>query len=306
MFDTMKIAGVIKQARIDRNMTQMQLADAMGVSYQAVSNWERGNSMPDISKLEDLCRALDITVEQLLGMETRTAEAVNKVIHEEDLTVEELKEVAPVLPPEEVRERVEANREWFMPDLSFLGEISDKLKEKFGNVHSIHIENSGEKSKRKKVRDLSDLADLAAFLDEAYLGDLVLEAAEISLDGIDDLAPFLSEETLEKVVEIARPEDLEELADIACHLSEKALDLLARRLEAAGEWELIADTACFLSEQTLDALVDRLIAGEFDPEEMDDISDLYPFLSQASLKKLAKYLIDRRDLEALEDLIPFV
>ena len=32
MFDTMKIAGVIKQARIDKNMTQMQLADAMGVS----------------------------------------------------------------------------------------------------------------------------------------------------------------------------------------------------------------------------------------------------------------------------------
>ena len=44
MFDTMKIAAVIKQARIDRNMTQMQLADAMGVSYQAVSNWERGVS----------------------------------------------------------------------------------------------------------------------------------------------------------------------------------------------------------------------------------------------------------------------
>ena len=54
MFDTMKIAAVIKQARIDRNMTQMNLADAMGVSYQAVSNWERGNSMPDIAKLEDL------------------------------------------------------------------------------------------------------------------------------------------------------------------------------------------------------------------------------------------------------------
>ena len=44
MFDTVMIGKKIKQARIDRNMTQMNLADAMGVSYQAVSNWERGGS----------------------------------------------------------------------------------------------------------------------------------------------------------------------------------------------------------------------------------------------------------------------
>ena len=80
MFDTMKIAAIIKEARINKDMTQMNLADAMGVSYQAVSNWERGNSMPDIAKLEDLCRVLGLTVEQLLGMEHPAAAAVEKVI----------------------------------------------------------------------------------------------------------------------------------------------------------------------------------------------------------------------------------
>ena len=302
MFDTMKIAAVIKQARIDRNMTQMNLADAMGVSYQAVSNWERGNSMPDISKLEDLCRVLDITVEQLLGMET--AGTVNKVIHEEPLTVEELKEVAPVLPPEEVRERVEASRDRFMPDLSFLEEISDRLKETFGTGKKDR--KAEKKAQKKQCRDLSSLAELAPFLDEAYLAELVLEAVEISLDGIDELAPFLSEETLEKVVEKARSTDLEELADIACHLNDQSLETLLRRYEAAGEWEMIGEIACFLPESALDGLVDRLIAGEFDPEELDELSDLYPFLSQTALKKLAKYLMDRRELEALEELMPFV
>ena len=72
MFDTMMIGKKIKQARIDQNMTQMNLADAMGVSYQAVSNWERGNSMPDISKLADLCAALHISVNELLGIESPT------------------------------------------------------------------------------------------------------------------------------------------------------------------------------------------------------------------------------------------
>ena len=65
MFDTNTVAKNIKEARIGKNMTQMDLADAMGVSYQAVSNWERGNSMPDISKIPDLCKLLDLDLNRL-------------------------------------------------------------------------------------------------------------------------------------------------------------------------------------------------------------------------------------------------
>lgn len=65
MFDTMKVAGAIREARISKNMTQMNLADEMGVSYQAVSNWERGSSMPDIGKLEELCQILELSLEQV-------------------------------------------------------------------------------------------------------------------------------------------------------------------------------------------------------------------------------------------------
>lgn len=87
MFDTMMIAKKIKQARIHKNMTQMNLADELGVSFQAVSNWERGNSMPDISKLADLCNVLGITVNELLGVEEKSTAAVTKVMEEEELTV---------------------------------------------------------------------------------------------------------------------------------------------------------------------------------------------------------------------------
>ena len=41
MFDTRIVSKRIREARIAQNMTQMALADAMDVSYQAVSNWER-------------------------------------------------------------------------------------------------------------------------------------------------------------------------------------------------------------------------------------------------------------------------
>lgn len=112
MFDTMKVAKKIRQARIAQNLTQMNLADAMGVSYQAVSNWERGNSMPDISKLEDLCQILHLSPAELLGMENSESAAVTRIMTQEDasLTAEELSELAPVLPPVQVKEQAKKQK----------------------------------------------------------------------------------------------------------------------------------------------------------------------------------------------------
>lgn len=44
MFNMQKIGRKISELRKDKNMTQMELADQMGISFQAVSNWERGVS----------------------------------------------------------------------------------------------------------------------------------------------------------------------------------------------------------------------------------------------------------------------
>ena len=70
MFNTVLVGQKIAELRKQKNMTQMELADLMGVSYQAVSNWERGNSMPDIAKLGDLAKALEVSIDMLLGNET--------------------------------------------------------------------------------------------------------------------------------------------------------------------------------------------------------------------------------------------
>lgn len=43
--DMKKIGRQIAQARREKDMTQMELADQMNVSFQAVSNWERGGSL---------------------------------------------------------------------------------------------------------------------------------------------------------------------------------------------------------------------------------------------------------------------
>ena len=45
MFDMKQIGKKITNLRKENNMTQMELADKLGISFQAVSNWERGGSL---------------------------------------------------------------------------------------------------------------------------------------------------------------------------------------------------------------------------------------------------------------------
>lgn len=52
--------------RQNANMTQEELALKTGVTPQAVSKWERGQSLPDIGLLADLCRVLDVSADLLL------------------------------------------------------------------------------------------------------------------------------------------------------------------------------------------------------------------------------------------------
>ncbi|MBR1861902.1 MAG: helix-turn-helix transcriptional regulator [Lachnospiraceae bacterium] len=59
----------IQSLRKEKNMTQRELADKLGVSDKAVSKWETGKSMPDTALFEPLCREFGISVNELLAAE---------------------------------------------------------------------------------------------------------------------------------------------------------------------------------------------------------------------------------------------
>ena len=64
--DAVKTGTLIRKCRTEKNYTQKQLAEMINVSAYAVSKWENGRGMPDISLLEDLAHALDISIEELV------------------------------------------------------------------------------------------------------------------------------------------------------------------------------------------------------------------------------------------------
>ncbi len=65
------IGKFISACRKEKGLTQMQLAEKLNITNRAVSKWETGKSMPDVSLMLDLCNILDITVNELLSGERR-------------------------------------------------------------------------------------------------------------------------------------------------------------------------------------------------------------------------------------------
>ena len=67
--DQLKIGKFIAECRKTKNLTQMQLAEKLGITDKAISKWERGIAMPDSSTMLELCDILGINVNELLSGE---------------------------------------------------------------------------------------------------------------------------------------------------------------------------------------------------------------------------------------------
>lgn len=211
MIDMNKVARNIKNARTRKNMTQLELADIVGVSYQAVSNWERGNSMPDIGKITDIAKALDLDVSELLGDDSGST-VIKKVLDNKDesLTAEELKEVAPMLPPNEVKEKVEK--------ISEEGTL---------NLHA--------------------LVEFAPFLDDDYLDEIADRVGTAQIKDLVSLAPFLSDEALDKIVDKAIASgDVSKLTGAACFLGRDSLKKITEFLLKSDDSKTMSKFTMYL------------------------------------------------------------
>lgn len=67
--DQIKIGQFIAKMRKEKNYTQRQLADILGISDKTVSKWETGNGLPEVSLMMPLCETLNISVNELLSGE---------------------------------------------------------------------------------------------------------------------------------------------------------------------------------------------------------------------------------------------
>jgi transcriptional regulator with XRE-family HTH domain len=220
MFDTVRIGQTIKALRQKKDLTQMNLADELGVSYQAVSNWERGNSMPDISKLKDLAGVLGCTIDELLGNSPET-EWVKSTINAEDVSqpaespdLATLANVAPLLKPTQAESLLERT---------------------LNSLSSLSIE---------------DVIPLAPFLSDEYLDQLIdqVDVTDSGVRSVAGLAPFLNDKSLERLVDkMIAAGQADRCQSLYPFLSQGVLQKLATELVKKGGVKALSSLAPFLS-----------------------------------------------------------
>lgn len=253
MFDMIKVGRNIARLRGQAGITQMGLADKLGISYQAVSNWERGNSMPDIAKLPELAEIFGVSIEEILdeGKATTLISSLlenksGEYLQQHEVSAEDISGIAPLLKMEQVDEVFE--------------QVKDKVS-------------------------LSGLVPLAPFLSEEVLDGCARKAMEGgSLSDLVPLAPYLSEEVLDgcarKAVEGG---SLSDLVPLAPYLSEEVLDECALQAMHEGRLSDLVPLAPFLSDEVLNKCARKVISSG----KLGDLTPLLPYLESDTVDKIA-------------------
>lgn len=98
--DQIKIGRFIAELRKEQNMTQKKLAEKLGITDRAVSKWENGRGLPDVSLLKPLCEILGISVTELLNGErteevtvTKTEETVYEILSDREKQIKNTQRV---------------------------------------------------------------------------------------------------------------------------------------------------------------------------------------------------------------------
>lgn len=89
--DQIKIGKFIQELRKQKNLTQITLAEKLGITDKAISKWERGVAMPDTSIMVELCEILGVSVNELLSGERIDINSENQ--KNERLIIEMAKEL---------------------------------------------------------------------------------------------------------------------------------------------------------------------------------------------------------------------
>jgi len=243
-FDMNEIGKRISNHRKKMDMTQTELADKLGISFQAVSNWERGQSMPDISKLPELSQILDCSIDDILGNTAPiTAAICNDEIENKEITAEELANEAPILKPSQV----------------------DDLYE---NI--------------VKSDDISELKCLFPFLGEDFCDELFEKYCEKGFEFVPgSLIPHVSSKTLQKtVIKAYKPGELKQLRRFLPYLSAECLNEIAKSEYEHSGLSGFSSIAPYMSSENLAAFA----ADSINKHGIGSIKHIAPFLSSDFLK----------------------
>lgn len=272
MFNMEKVGRNIAELRKKCNMTQMELADKMGISFQAVSNWERGTSMPDISKLPELAEIFGVTIDQLLGEKSEIVESAAKgdmktYLENNEVPMEEIRNAAPILKPDQVD----------------------------GIVESELVEGD------KKV-SLHDIEDILPFVGRDVVNKLARKMAENGeYKDLDYVLPFASNDVINEIA-LKMISEHKNIGDIAHFVSKDIIREHAENLYKESGLRALEDIIPFIPKDLLRQIAEM----EYAKNGLRNFDSLAPFLNDDYLNDLARNAIKLQGIKAISDIAPFL
>ena len=288
MFDTVTIGRKIAELRKAHNMTQFELADALGISFQAVSNWERGASMPDISKLPELAETFGVTIDEVLG---KNNPAIVQLAHGETIdtraaTPEEIEEAAMIAKPSQLEKTVADN--------------FDSMTDAAASASSPESEDKtpGENGEKSESHDYGVLKVLLPYLNDSDVARLAREALAKG-KSIGIFLPFMDEKSVDELAQSAFEKGgIDAITSYLPFMSDDKVDgMLAI---AAQRGDSIAYLLPFASDSAVDACADEYAA------QGRDAAILLPFMSDDKVLRLARLVCKRDGTGALKKYLPFL
>lgn len=266
MFNMTRIGATIARHRKENNMTQMELADLMGISFQAVSNWERGLSMPDISKLPELAQLFGVSIDELLGQEAplvKSAAEGTLDAYDKPISPEEVAQAAPILKPDQVEHLADKlplaeSFDVIAPLLPFMSTRKvDALLQRaiqedsdaWGQVAVFASTGAVDEAARQLSASGKSFCHLAPFMSTRIIDQLALEAAERN-ELLMDIVPFVSNGVIDSIALQGG-----NVAALAPFMSSEALNRCA--IQRLQHGEDISDIAPFLSTSFIDQIVEE-------------------------------------------------
>ncbi len=274
MMNMIKVGRKISALRKENNMTQMALAEKLNISYQAVSNWERGNSMPDIVKLPELASLFHVTIDDLLGEPSpiiiHAADGtMEDYCREHEVTAAELIEAAPILKPSQIDTALE-----YFPDLH-IEELSALLP---------FLDQETLDQFAQEAKNPQELHKLAPFVSSSIMDELALKFAEQNKE-ITTLLPFVSSSLLDSLAEkLLSQERFSDLSELFPFLSKTALEKIAQTALETGKKDFLQSVAPFLEDDFLEELAKHII----ETGDTNLLVLLAPFLDSSVLSNIIK------------------
>lgn len=91
--DNIKTGKFIAECRKKINLTQMQLAEKLNITDRAISKWETGKCLPDVSIMPELCKELNITLNELLSGERENNNSEQLLLQELNDNIKKQKKI---------------------------------------------------------------------------------------------------------------------------------------------------------------------------------------------------------------------